>query len=1058
MREESTRRHIERGLKVFIAIVIPLAAAGCGKENTPTAPGSDKTPPGAVQNLRVTGTTTSSIALAWTAPGDDGTSGRASQYMLRYYDHAPAQLASWWDSAVACTAVRPPSQAGAPETLTVAGLASATTYYFSLKTLDSSGNCSDFSNVASWRTYSAVDTLAPSAVTDLAARRLSETSVMLTWTAPGEDRSQGTAALYDIRYATSPLTYYGNWFSAMQVTNEPTPSPAGSKDSVEIDGLHRGDTYYFGLGSYDHAYNLSKLSNIAVLSAQCGTPRAILVRPDGVGEFATIQAAVDGACSGDTILLADGTFQGYGNRDIDLKGKALVVRSRSGNPATCVIDCLAQGRGFYLHSLEGADTRIENLTVKNGLIHADPWDQKPPGSAILCENASPTLTNCVFSSNTVTLLHGAACFRSSSSRLVGCRFEHNSGGGLFSVGSRLELESCVFVGNSVDDETSGGGIEGSGSSLIAQHCVFDSNTAGTDAAQYPVSRGGAISFSLDAGGSLDLLQCRFTGNKADFGGAISVRQGTPHIEDCTFTGNTARSEGGAIDGESSSPILVSCTFDHNSANDYGGAIWLLSSALSASGNVFTVNHAGTGGAIAADAAVKNAGSIDITESRFAGNTAGTGGAIEFPHGSSFISECAFEGNVSDAAGGAIHAWDAIHIENCTFDRNIAKAGAGVYAGGGSLLALCTFRENHAVYDENAGESGWGGGLYCSGGNPTVNGCRFEGNTADLAGGGLLMNLSAAHVNDCTFIENTAGEGGGLFAWFSSQPRLARCVFSGNRATTAGGGGVHHISFGSPFFSRSEFVDCSFSGNSAATNGGGVSNDDAEISLLRCIFDGNSAGQDGGGLSSTQGAWLKPPSLDHCEFYNNAAVGAGGGILLNRFDVSQLQYCTIAGNSAGSGGGIYFVNPGSSGITLQNCTIYLNNASSGQGGGIAMEVIHTPADVHMYNTIIASSASGEAVYQSEPLWAWTNDVSCCDFYGNAGGDWTGNIAESAGLNGNFSVDPLFCIPSNFIFMLQPGSPCNQDESGCGLIGAWPAGCGARAKGMNALWRRPVRVRR
>jgi hypothetical protein len=52
----------------------------------------------------------------------------------------------------------------------------------------------------------------------------------------------------------------------------------------------------------------------------------------------TIQAGIDAAVNGDTVLVADGTYTGVGNRDIDFKGKAITVKSENG-PENCIIDC-----------------------------------------------------------------------------------------------------------------------------------------------------------------------------------------------------------------------------------------------------------------------------------------------------------------------------------------------------------------------------------------------------------------------------------------------------------------------------------------------------------------------------------------------------------------------------------------------------------------------------------------------------------------------------------------------------------------------------------------------
>ena len=107
--------------------------------------------------------------------------------------------------------------------------------------------------------------------------------------------------------------------------------------------------------------------------------------------FETIQAGMDAAVSGDTVVIGDGTYLGVGNKNLSFSGKAITVKSSNG-AENCIIDCENDGRAFYLTLAESGASVIDGFTMKNGSVTSY-------GGAIKCEPASPTIKNCIFKNN-----------------------------------------------------------------------------------------------------------------------------------------------------------------------------------------------------------------------------------------------------------------------------------------------------------------------------------------------------------------------------------------------------------------------------------------------------------------------------------------------------------------------------------------------------------------------------------------------------------------------------------------------------------------------------------
>lgn len=120
----------------------------------------DSIPPNAVADLAVgpdpasmaiTPLAGTSLRLQWTAPGDDGATGTAGGYDLRYATTAITDSTTF-AAAMRATGLPRPEVAGTAQSVTVRGLDPETDYYFAIKSTDNVGNQSARSNSATGAT------------------------------------------------------------------------------------------------------------------------------------------------------------------------------------------------------------------------------------------------------------------------------------------------------------------------------------------------------------------------------------------------------------------------------------------------------------------------------------------------------------------------------------------------------------------------------------------------------------------------------------------------------------------------------------------------------------------------------------------------------------------------------------------------------------------------------------------------------------------------------------------------------------------------------------------
>ncbi len=149
---------------LLVALSATLIVFGCSGEDPVR---SDATPPGAVSDLHAGTPTASSVRLSWTAPGDDGQTGTAQSYDIRFAESDLSEAN--WAAAARCASAPTPQVGGSGQECTVSGLAQSRDYAFALKTADEAGNWSSLSTIAHART-NALDSMAPGRTEDLAER------------------------------------------------------------------------------------------------------------------------------------------------------------------------------------------------------------------------------------------------------------------------------------------------------------------------------------------------------------------------------------------------------------------------------------------------------------------------------------------------------------------------------------------------------------------------------------------------------------------------------------------------------------------------------------------------------------------------------------------------------------------------------------------------------------------------------------------------------------------------------------------------------------------------
>jgi len=561
----------------------------------------------------------------------------------------------------------------------------------------------------------------------------------------------------------------------------------------------------------------------------------------------TIQAGIDAASAGDTVLIACGT---YYEHDLVLS-VGITLRSEDGDPGCVTIDANKLGRVF---SASYAGTlRLEGLTLTGGLAE--------DGGAVSATNTNLAIDSCRFLANESIGQGGAVYIYTID---------------IYSWQS--SVENSYFDGNSATDNGGAVGAITARSSLTLNFSdsEFRNNDSGIGGGAIWAMGSSSSSWPHDAFLDIIVDECRFWNNEAvSEGGGIwaqSVSSTSFGPSECTVTvhgsifGNNTAASGGGFACGSMSP----------NSWDYSRCIATISSST------FWSNTAATGGAAyALEGLSSNPCTMDIVDCIISGSPAGSG--VSRSGGADIQASCTdFHGNIPGAFGGGIPDQvgtqgnidadplfcdaeeESLHLDvdsPCLPGGNACNLLMGALGEGECYhvvldpLGTGTYPDIQSAL--NAMESGTiylTDGVYAGPGNRDLNflgkpltlrslsddpeNCIIDcGGSADEPHRAFFFMLGesgATRIENLTVRNGWAEQGGALACLGSASPGILGCRLESCGALV--GGAVFVNSSSAPVFETTLFL-----GNEAEQVGGAIYCENASVELRNCTLVGNGSG-------------------------------------------------------------------------------------------------------------------------------------------------------------------------------------------------------------------------
>ena len=438
------------------------------------------------------------------------------------------------------------------------------------------------------------------------------------------------------------------------------------------------------------------------------------------GPKKTIQAGIDAAITGWNykVLVADGTYTGFGNEDISLDAKEITVCSANG-PSKTIIDCADTGRAFRINSGETLNCLVDGFGILNG-------------------NATDYKASNIF--QIVAPINAGWPDWSNDNRII-CE--------LYYSGSKLRITDpdgnllSEILASDYSLSIMGMPKWSQDCTMIVGHCTgwpylwapFTINGDGTNFRTYHPYEGTEI----DPWGSL--IPVLSPDNLKILAGSWRTSLRLLDRNTVTYDWITSPHAGGGDFSKDGTYIV---------AQTDGGFVWI-DPATGAQGKKISAPD-GRYPAISPDGkliAFERLGKVCVIRSDGTGFAELVDGGT--PRWSPDGSRIVF------AIGGAVYRLDL---------QIVSKGGAiSITNNSNPTFRNCIIKNCSAAN---------GGAVYCESSNPIFENCLFIESTAENGGGIFLKNCNPTFLN-CTVADNTATNGSGLFCE-SSSPTITDCIF------------------------------------------------------------------------------------------------------------------------------------------------------------------------------------------------------------------------------------------------------------------------------------------